>query len=310
MTYSKNTTKGPEVQAFEIGEHEITLETFEHFEQILYKTNTPDEAYAKYGTKVLTDILQKSSPNLTETVISNKNKLDTECGLIVIKETGIDKVSKELAQLGSIAVSSLLGSPTPTTPRSPVIAWPITYKPESRSSHKTFSETNSEASFHTDSQYLDHPEKYFGLFCIKPDKFGDGISQVVDGNSIIHNLSKSHGKSVIDELRKKYPFKLPSIFTKDDQELEPEVIWAPILSNNQIRYRNDTLMGALALESITVPDTQLQALQSFEEVLQKSDVINYSLEAGDVMFVNNHRMLHGRTAFQDVNRLLYRVRMD
>ena len=42
--------------------------------------------------------------------------------------------------------------------------WPIV----PRSAHGTFSETNTEALFHTDAQYHREPEPYFLLFCVTP----------------------------------------------------------------------------------------------------------------------------------------------
>jgi len=292
------------------GDRKISEATFHALDAKLEIYANPDETFAQLGASKLIEILRQNDPELAFKLEDDRHKLDQDPGFFIVKNTGIERVESPVAQLGAITLSCMFGTPTQTTPRSPVIAWPVTYKPKSENVRKTFSETNSEASLHTDSQYLAEPEHYFGLFCIKPDQFGGGASQIVDGNAVIDQLRGTRGETVLCELGKLYPFRLPSVFTKDDGDLDAEVIWAPILSANRVRYRHDTLMSALDLDHVEIPDSQLEAISAFEEVLHEIRVDEYSLEAGDVMFVNNYRMLHGRTAFEDSKRFLYRVRMN
>ena len=302
----------PELNVPEIlnpGETSISPHAIEALSAILCSYNSPDDVFNSLGEDPLVSIMKATDPELSEHLSEGKQKLDGEPGHFILRRTGLEKLSLPLAQLTAIAVSSFFGHPTKPSPRSPVIAWPIDYTAEDGTPGVTFSQTNAEASMHTDTQYFSEPEPYFGLFCIKPAKDGGGMSQVIDSRVVLNNLSEVDGEDLLTELARPFPFRVPNIFTKDPYNQVPEITWAPIISSNGIRYRKDTLISALSVDGVSVPDSQLSALESFEEALGRAPITNYKLGAGDVLFVNNHRLLHGRTAFEDADRLMLRVRV-
>lgn len=276
---------------------------------ILRSYEGPDDAFDALEEELLKSIIKDADPKLVEYLREGKEKLSGEPGYFILKRTGLEKLSLPLAQLTAIAVSSFFGHPTKPSPRSQVIAWPIDYTAENGTPGVTFSQTNAEATMHTDTQYFSEPEPYFGLFCIKPASDSGGMSQVIDGRVVLSNLAEVDGEDTLAELAKPFPFQVPVIFTKDPYNQAPEITWAPIIGADGVRYRKDTLANALSVDGVRVPDAQLRALESFEEALGRAPVANYNLEAGDVLFVNNHRLLHGRTAFEDPNRLMLRVRV-
>ncbi len=290
-------------------ETSVSPQAIDALSAILCSYNSPDDVYNSLGKEALNSIMIDADPELQEHFKEGQQKLDGEPGHFILKRTGLEKLSLPLAQLTAIAVSSFFGHPTKPSPRSPVIAWPIDYTAEDGTPGLTFSQTNAEATMHTDTQYFSEPEPYFGLFCIKPAKDGGGMSQVIDSRIVLNNLAEVDGEDLLTELARPFPFRVPAIFTKDPHNQLLEITWAPIVSSNGIRYRKDTLVDALSVDGISVPDTQLSALEIFEEALTRAPVTNYNLGAGDVLFVNNHRLLHGRTAFQDPDRLMLRVRV-
>ena len=265
----------------------------------------PDEAYDALGGQ-LTAIVEAHDPELSRQLVDGRATLDGGSGHFVLRGTGIDTLDYPLAQLTAIALSAFFGRPSRPSPTSPVIAWPIDYREESGTPGVTFSQTNAEATMHTDSQYFPEPESYFGLFCLTPAADGGGTSQIVEGSTLRAALSILEDRQIVDELGKPFPFRVPNIFTKGR---EPEITWAPILSPDAIRYRRDTLMDALEVDGVAIPEAQFRALGIFEDVLASVPVKEYRLEAGDVLFVHNHRVLHGRTSFEDPGRLMLRVRL-
>ena len=55
---------------------------------------------------------------------------------------------------------------------------------------------------------------------------------------------------------------------------------------------------------------QLEALGVLQRILEHSTAVRrFLLEEGDLVMINNKTMLHGRTAFNDSNRHLLRVRI-
>ena len=78
-----------------------------------------------------------------------------------------------------------------------------------------------------------------------------------------------------------------------------------------IRFRLDTIeAGFKCCPELATPE-RLWALDYFNKFSQSyQNRIELKLTDGDIIFVNNHRVLHGRTAFSNNDRLLLRVRID
>lgn len=268
----------------------------------------PNLVYEKYGLGLL-EIMRDASPSVLEALIKSQEELEIGKGFVVMTGTQIDTLDPELAQLAAITLSMPFGNPTKTDQRKAQIAWPIRFDPNAEG-QKTFSQTMGEAAYHTDTQYFDRPERYFGLFCVTSDEVGQGTNMLVDGRRVMEDLARWQPR-LGAALREEYPFRVPTVFTKSARPDDVEVVWAPVVTNDgNIRYRKDTLEEALALPGITISETQIEALGAFEEALSKTTPMIHHLEKGEAIIVNNHRLLHARTPYNNPERLLYRVRMD
>jgi hypothetical protein len=167
----------PELRIHEIlpsGDMSISPQFIGVLSKISSVFETPDDAFSTIGNEALRSILEETDPTLVGYLKEGKEKLDGDPGFFVLKRTGIDHLKLPLAQFTAIAVSSFFGLPTKPSPRSQVIAWPIDYTAETGTPGVTFSQTNSEATMHTDTQYSPEPEPYFGLFCLRPANDGGG----------------------------------------------------------------------------------------------------------------------------------------
>ena len=133
---------------------------------------------------------------------------------------------------------------------------------------------------------------------------------LIDGQQITAKLEQQR-PGLGAALREEYPFRVPTVFTKSALPGDIEVAWAPVVTDDgNIRYRKDTLEEALALPGITISETQMVALNAFEDALSNATPMIHHLQKGEVLIVNNHRLLHARTQYDNPERLLYRVRMD
>lgn len=179
-------------------------------------------------------------------------------------------------------------------------------------SFPTFSEHNLEAPLHTDSQYLIKPEKYVSLFVIKKASCGGGETIVLRFEDILNTLPKSiQGKECLKILKNSlFPFATPSIFC----EHESHLILAPVISNEgSIRYRFDTIKQGLRCSSFSDKEkvTRIWALNFFRKHIDNHPcILKLSLNDGEVLFLNNQKLLHGRTGFTDSNRHILRIRMN
>lgn len=190
--------------------------------------------------------------------------------------------------------------------------WDIKLNPSSKSNIKTYSEHSHEATLHTDSQYSLYPEDYFSLLCLKKADCGGGISYLLSLENIINDLQKlPFGNNCIKILtEQKFPFVIPSVFSTDEIS-EYEFNYGYIFQNNEIRFRVDIIEKALKLIPKYQTKERLLAFQILKNVISSSEkIIRFNLEEGDIIFINNKTMLHGRSSFSDKKRHLLRVRMN
>jgi alpha-ketoglutarate-dependent taurine dioxygenase len=279
------------------------------FESEPFNDRSANEIFAQLGHVGFRELAATDAPEAYAALTGVHAALDT-LGAVVLKETGVNKQTDRVAQLSSIAIASAFGTPTRTDQKNQQIAWPIRYDPDT-SLTPTFSQTLGEAAFHTDTQYFASPEEYFGLFCIVSDEPGKGTNKLIDGSQAVNRFEQTYGPEMRQQLERDFPFKVPSVFTKHARDDEVEVTWAPIFDSGtgEIRYRKDTIEAALKAGDIILDDAQLDALAKFDGILQETDAISYHLTPGDAVLVNNRRMLHARTSFDNPERFLYRVRM-
>ena len=282
----------------------------ESLEATLEVYGTANKAIEQLGAVAISEILLNSSPDAYNNIKALSPSLNNN-GVAVLHDTGIESYHDEIAQLSSICISSIFGTPTKTDKRNSQVAWPIRYDPGTTVT-RTFSQSLGEAAFHTDTQYYPTPEKYFGLFCIIADLPGKGTNNLLSGESAVESFKRIHGSQALQELLLPFPFRVPSVFTETVSDSDIEITWAPIYdpSTKQIRYRKDTILKALEDDETEISIKQEKALLGFDSLLGQLNPISYHLEPGDAILVNNHSMLHARTNFDNPNRFLYRVRMD
>lgn len=233
---------------------------------------------------------------------------------VVIKNTGIQLISEINKIAMMIGFSTLLGSLTETDKRSKRVAWPISVsKNLEKRQFYTFSEHNQDAKLHTDSQYLKYPEEVVSLWSIRPDISGKGLSYYANIQNIVHEMSTSiEGQESLQIFEKEnIPFRVPSAFTQDPDSKIPEVIYGKVLAQNSfIRYREDTIQAGYKAINQKIPPEIKKALNVIALAMHKVQSDFFLLEAGDVLWINNHNHLHARTEFSDLDRLLFRIRYN
>lgn len=267
--------------------------------------NSADILFARHGRQ-LADIIEAHSPDGYRKLREAHEELEGGKGYAIVPDTGINQLPPNQAELAAIAISCVFGEPTQTDRRKLKIAWPIRHDPTAKGI-VTFSQTMGEAAFHTDTQYYEHPERYFGLFCMTADEQGKGTNRLVDGSRILAELTRQR-PDMLPILQQDFPFRVPTVFTSDGESVE--ITWAPILSSDgSLRYRLDTLREAIGLPQVEIESEKIKAIEAFEECLGQIQPIEHHLRPGEALFANNHRLLHSRTPFENPNRLLYRVRM-
>ena len=159
-----------------------------------------------------------------------------------------------------------------------------------------FSVTRAESSFHTDNAFNEELPDFVGLLCRRAALEG-GRSQLIDAMALYNELlgpvdpETLHGAFWFDRRGQEGPGEPPiarrRLFTRDGDELSMRYM-AYYIEVGQER----------AGEALT--PAQARLLESVEEVLARPGMrVEFDLLPGQMLFTDNHRILHNRTAFTD-----------
>ncbi|MFH8347380.1 TauD/TfdA family dioxygenase [Streptomyces sp. NPDC018045] len=147
--------------------------------------------------------------------------------------------------------------------------------------------------FHTDSPLLAHPHAYLGLLCVRPSPAGDGHTVLVSAADIAAEIAdRSHLRALQDP----YPFALPRTPGND----EPSITAHPILTMSDgdvtVRYCPVRVAAGAELAGHTLDAEHADALGAFERALDTQHLpTTFLLRAGELLLLDNRRLLHGRT---------------
>ena len=236
--------------------------------------------------------------------------LASEPGFVVVKNLPFRNYQRPIIDYFFTSLALCIGNITVHDSSNKMI-WTVACRSDLQGREATFSELNTIAPFHTDSAFRQVPEKYFGLWTIKAATDG-GNSTAINSKQVIESLADLvSGRECLEILRHdNFPFHVPPAFASNSDE--PQIIQAPIVADSPlIRFRLDTIMkGFKYCPELATPE-RLWAVKYFDRFLQGyCDKLEFKLNDGEVVFFNNHTMLHGRTAFKDRDRLLLRIRID
>jgi hypothetical protein len=284
-----------------------------HFLRKISQLRTETIANPQISWKTISSFLQTAVADEWNDLQSLGNNivniLESEQKFVVIKNLPFRNYPRPLIDYLFASLSLCLGNITVhNSSNNPI--WDVTLR-DTGGREPTFSELNVEAPLHTDSAFRLVPEKYFGLWAIQTARRG-GKSTAIEIERVIEFLKASAlGRQCLDLLSsRKFPFCVPPAFATTQQGVE--IIQAPILGDSpSIRFRIDTLMAGFKHHPELATPERLWAVKYFEGALNNCpDRLEFKLNDGDVVFFNNHTMLHGRTAFSDRKRLLLRIRID
>ena len=137
--------------------------------------------------------------------------------------------------------------------------------------------SNQAMSFHTDH----HQANYIAWLCNSQSSFG-GSSLLVDTERIFKTFSEG-GLALLKE-----------ITVKNHQVFYGDKLSLPLLemndSKNAVYYAQWLLNHPACIK-------HQKALKKFEDEIYSAQPVKILLSEGDVLIIDNHRMLHGREAF-------------
>ena len=153
-----------------------------------------------------------------------------------------------------------------------------------------------EFSLHTDDSYNPEPARYVLMHCWQADASGGGVSWISDMEEIVRNLPASVFERL---LHTSYPTPYGSAYVLE-QRGDGHIF---------ARFNRRDMSGYARLRGGELSPQQACDLAALEEVAMrlKQEVL---LQKGDCIVADNHRVLHGRSAFDGGSgRLVKRLRL-
>jgi alpha-ketoglutarate-dependent taurine dioxygenase len=169
--------------------------------------------------------------------------------------------------------------------------WPV--RPVSRDRRQTFSQRDGEALLHTDAAYRAAPEPLFALFCVRPARDG-GRTRLLAAGAAFSGLD---AETVSVLRRPVWRWVPPAVFGG-----RPDVARPVVSRSGEIRWRFDNLAIGAELRPV--------AARFRDHIENHPGVTEFMLPTDSVLICRNQTMLHGRTGFSDIGRLLLRVRLE
>jgi alpha-ketoglutarate-dependent taurine dioxygenase len=175
----------------------------------------------------------------------------------------------------------------------------ITFDPDDPASSRikdSVARSSTEVRLHTDGSFESTPPKALFLQCVQNDTEGYGVSVLVDIWKVVKELSPLNLKVLLET-----PFQFQRIengvkVKKEKTVIEYNNIYAGC-------YRNDR-------KSKLIPPTEEAklALDEFEQIIS-AQVLQETLflNPGDILLVDNQRMLHGRTVLSGTHPRMLRI---
>ncbi len=161
-----------------------------------------------------------------------------------------------------------------------------------------YHQTKEGGSYHTDSPQWEDVPDYIGLFCVRPAKEG-GVSKFVSTYTI-HNEILKKDERYLKCLYEKFYFDKRGEYEKGESPTVNEPVFKIVEGELRCRYLRNYIDEGHLIENSPLTKEQISALDVFDRFSKKEEnIVDYDLKINDMLFFNNHRILHGRSSFED-----------
>jgi alpha-ketoglutarate-dependent taurine dioxygenase len=218
-------------------------------------------------------------------------------GFVVLDRLPVDQLADREAVALYWMIGQLLGVPFAQNVQGTLL-YDVRDSGQDVAQGARFSVTSYESSFHTDNSFGDTVLDYVGLLCLATARSG-GVSQVVSGAAVVAALGREH-PDALETLSR--PFHVDRRGGVRDGE-SPTVLH-PVIERAGpeplFRYLRYWIESGHAKAGEQLAPAQRAALDHLDEVLNRPALrAEFSLEPGQVYFLNNRWVLHNRTALED-----------
>ena len=225
----------------------------------------------------------------------NNSYILSGLGFVLIK--GLDCFSDNIIRKTFYLLNYYLGKPLKQNINGDLFV-DVKNRGKSMKTGGRYHQTSEGGSLHTDSPQWENAPDLIGLLCLKEAKKG-GESILLSAYNI-HNEYLTKNSSSLSTLYEDFHFDKRGEYVKG----EPSTTIKPIFSyeNNELRFRylRDYIDGAKVEDNLSLNEERVEALDLLDEILEnKENSLRFFIKSSEILFFNNHRIIHGRTSFTD-----------
>ena len=161
-----------------------------------------------------------------------------------------------------------------------------------------YHETKEGGSHHTDSPQWKNVPDYIGLFCVHNAKKG-GTNLFLSAYTI-HNRILQERKDLLDIFYEKFHFDKRGEFKDGESPTVFEPIFELKDEKLYFRYLRNYIDAGHDIQNKPLSQPQKDALTYLDSLMRVEDIaMKYDLKPGDMVFSDNHWIVHGRMLFED-----------
>ena len=173
--------------------------------------------------------------------------------------------------------------------------------------HKTHavpvSKTRASTGFHTDSSAVNYCPAAVGLLCLQPAHSG-GESLLADAEALHDSLAAHHPKALSVLTQPIYRDVITPGTQRDCNAIRQNAFPVFSRTENRVHFRYMRFWIETAYQKLgePLPTGLRQAMNLIDSyLLDPANTLTRILSRGEMLFVNNRRMCHSRTAFIDLS---------
>jgi alpha-ketoglutarate-dependent taurine dioxygenase len=226
-----------------------------------------------------------------------RDELERGRGFVILDRLPVNRLDEREAIALYWLIGQLLGEPVAQNVQGTLL-YDVRDSGQDVAKGARFSVTNYESSFHTDNSFGETVVDYVGLLCLKTARSG-GVSQVVSGLAAVEVLRHEH-PGALEALGR--PFHVDR--RGGVREGEMPTILRPVIelegAEPLFRYLRYWIEAGHEKAGEPLSPDRRAALDRLDALLNRPALrAEFSLEPGQVYFINNRWILHNRTAFED-----------
>jgi hypothetical protein len=218
-------------------------------------------------------------------------------GLAVLDRVPVERYTIAENQALAWLLGSLLG-------RLVAQKWDGTMLYDVRDTGKAFeygvrrSVTNLDLTFHTDAPWVELPPELVGLYCINPAREG-GVSRFVSLCSVHNELRRRHA-DLVPRLYRPFPWDRQAEHGPDDAKVSRRPIFQYDGRSFQGGFNEKLISAGAELAGDPLDGEGREALDAMQRIVDLPELwVEFTIERGQIQFINNRQFAHSRTDFTD-----------